>query len=105
VNNGLVVVEDVVVVGNTRKRAKPTKTALPDDFVITPALEEWARQKGHTRLPEHLESFKAKVKANGYTYVDWNSAFQEAIRGDWAKLGSGSGSSVGSSPAASRRLE
>ncbi len=30
--------------------------------------------------------FKAKCRANGYKYVDWDAAFMEAIRGDWAEL-------------------
>lgn len=88
------------------KRAKATTTALPPDFGISDAVRSWAEKKGHTRLDEHLESFKAKAKAKGYEYADWDSAFMEAIRGDWAKLGNQPNSTVshGESVAASRRL-
>jgi hypothetical protein len=37
--------------------------------------------------------FAAKCAANGYTYADWDAAFKEAIRGDWAKLRSDGGRS------------
>lgn len=62
------------------------KTPLPDDFAISDNVKAWASKKGHSRLPEHLESFKSKCKANGYQYVDWDAAFMEAIRNDWARL-------------------
>jgi hypothetical protein len=65
---------------------KQNKTPLPDGFTISPEVRTWAKKKGHSRLEEHLESFISKCKANGYQYIDWNSAFMEAIRSDWAKL-------------------
>ena len=78
-----------------RKRSKGEKTAkkpMPEDFCVSDRVKAWASGKGYLQLNEHLESFKAKCRANGYTYVDWDSAFMEAIRGDWAKLnGSGYG--------------
>lgn len=89
--NGLVVVEDEVEVEGVNTRAKRKKKveahALPDDFGISEAVEAWAKTKGHTRLPEHLDAFRLKAKAKGYTYVDWDAAFMEAVRNDWAKLG------------------
>jgi hypothetical protein len=66
--------------------AKKNKTPLSNDFDISNEVKEWAKKKGHSRLQEHLEAFKAKCKANGYQYIDWDSAFMEAIRADWAKL-------------------
>lgn len=68
------------------KQSKPTKTAMPEDFGVSARVKGWASEKGHSRLDQHLESFKAKCAANGYRYADWDSAFMEAIRGDWAKL-------------------
>lgn len=68
------------------RKVKPQKTSLHEDFSISEKVKEWARKNGHTRIEEHLESFKAKCRANGYEYVDWDSAFMEAIRSDWAKL-------------------
>jgi hypothetical protein len=88
------------------KRTKATKTVLPDDFCISDAVKAWAEKKGYVRLDEHLEAFKAKAKAKGYEYADWDSALMEAIRGDWAKLGNqpNSTASNGESVAASRPL-
>lgn len=70
---------------HTRKRA-PAKTTLPKDFTISDRVRSWAAEKGHTRLDQHLESFRAKSQAKGYSYADWDSAFMEAIRENWAKL-------------------
>ena len=78
------VVEDVVDI--PRKRGKPTKVAMPADFGISERVRAWAAEKGHGRLEAHLESFRAKATAHGYTYADWDAAFMEAIRNDWAKL-------------------
>ena len=86
------VCEDVGVCGadsakpRTSRRKKPETFPLPDDFGISSAVQAWATAKGHTRLPEHLESFRAKAKAKGYTYADWDAALMEAVRNDWAKL-------------------
>lgn len=77
------------------KRRAKNKTPLPPDFGISENVRRWAKQKGHYRLEEHLESFKAKCKANGYTYIDWDAAFQEAIRSNWAKIDTGNGNGNG----------
>lgn len=92
--------------GNTRaKKTRASKTLLPDDFGISDRVKAWAEQKGHKRLSEHLEAFKAKARARGYSYVDWDSAFMEAIREDWAKLGQQKSTVTnGDSPAAMRAL-
>lgn len=108
VNNRLVVVEDVVedVVVRGRKKPPP-KTAIPDDFAISERVTKWAAEKGYSRLDERLESFIGKAKAKGYAYADWDSAFMESIREDWAGLnGKPQKSTVGNgeSPAASRPL-
>lgn len=68
------------------KNSKPRKHKMPAGFSLSDRVKAWASGKGFDRLDEHLEAFKAKVAANGYTYADWDAAFMEAIRGDWAKL-------------------
>jgi len=68
------------------RKTKSPKTRLPDDFGISESVRKWAREKGHARLEERLEHFIGYAKANGAMYVDWDQAFQNAIRGDWAKL-------------------
>jgi len=83
-------VSEGVCVGDeqpTPKRRKPAKTLLPDDFAVSDAVKAWASSKGITRLDDHLESFKAKAKAKAYEYADWDAALMNAIRDDWAKLG------------------
>lgn len=67
-------------------RPKSRKTAMPEDFGISLNVEQWAAKNGFEYLDDHLSAFKRKVAANGYRYVDWDSAFMEAIRGDWAKI-------------------
>jgi len=69
----------------TRQRA-PSKTSLPETFGISERVQAWAAEKGYTQLDQHLESFRAKAQAKGYTYADWDAAFMEAIRENWAKL-------------------
>ena len=69
------------------KPAKPKrKTSIPDDFSVSKRVADWAAQKGFDRLDEHLDAFTRKAKMNAYTYMDWDLAFMEAIREDWAKL-------------------
>lgn len=82
-----------------KPRAKH-KTAMPDDFGISPRVSEWACEKGYSNLPAHLESFRAKCHANGYRYVDWDSAFMEAIRSDWAGLSKAQGNGAKFDPTA-----
>ena len=68
------------------RRGKPQTTPIPLNFTISDRVKKWAKEKGYDPLEEHLESFKRKVAAKGYRYIDWDSAFMEAIREDWAKL-------------------
>lgn len=70
----------------TTKQAKARKSAMPADFSASDRVKAWAVVKGFDRLDQHLEVFKAKVAANGYAYADWDAAFMEAIRQDWARL-------------------
>lgn len=89
-------VEVVSVVGDESDSARKRiarKKPLPADFKISPAVDAWAADKGHSRLVERLEDFIGKAKAKGYTYIDWDQAFMNAIRNDWAGFnGRGSGS-------------
>jgi hypothetical protein len=72
-----------------KKNGGERKTPLPEDFQISDAVREWAKEnaKGHYHnLQEHLACFVSKAKAHGYEYVDWDEAFKTAIRENWAKL-------------------
>lgn len=87
-----VVVEDEGV--KPRKRGKQPKVPMPEDFGISDRVKRWAAEKGHKRLDEHLDAFKGKCRAHGYCYADWDEAFMEAVRSDWAKLPAASPSAV-----------
>lgn len=80
-----VVSEDV---GDTRagRAARPKKSGLPPEFGVSDRVRAWANEKGFGQLDQHLDAFRRKATAKGYTYVDWDAAFMEAIREDWAKL-------------------
>lgn len=69
----------------SRKRP-PAKSELPAEFGITPAVRSWANMGGFDRLDERLAHFVGWAKASGKQYADWDQAFQNAIRDDWAKL-------------------
>lgn len=77
------------------------KTAIPKDFQLSDRVKQWAEGKGFDRLDEHLEAFVCKAKAKGYKYVDWDSAFMEAVRKDWAGTRDGPKSNGGKTGTAS----
>ena len=68
------------------KRRRAEKTPLPEGFGLSDRVRAWAEAKGFGRLEEHLEAFRRKATAHGYAYVNWDDAFMEAVREDWAKL-------------------
>jgi hypothetical protein len=81
----------------SKRKAKPGATELPADFGVSERVRDWAERGGYGQLDRHLEAFKSKARAKGYTYVSWDDAFMEAIREDWAKL-RGSGQRGGPAP-------
>lgn len=62
------------------------KTQLPESFVISERVVNWANEKGFNRLDAHFENFISTAKKHGYKYADWDEAFMEAVRKNWAKL-------------------
>lgn len=69
-----------------KREAPPPKTRIPIDFSVSDRVRKWAASKGYEDLEAHLEIFVGKVRANGYTYIDWDDAFMACIREDWGKL-------------------
>ena len=53
---------------------------------LSSSSSAWAKEKNYSHLEQHLEYFIGKCEANGYKYLNWDSAFKTAIRDDWAKL-------------------
>lgn len=75
---------------NTKERetrTRKSKTTLPENFGISADVRSWADAHGHSNLETHLESFIDKAKSKGYEYSDWDAAFREAIRKNWAGVG------------------
>lgn len=69
-----------------KKSRAPVKTPLPENFCISERVRKWADEKGHRNLERHFENFVGACRARGYAYADWDEAFMNAIRNDWAKL-------------------
>jgi hypothetical protein len=71
-----------------KPRKKAIKVPMPEGFDAAPSqsVMRWAAEKGFDRISEHLEAFARKSRAKAYEYADWDLAFMEAIREDWAKL-------------------
>ena len=68
------------------QKRKAKKTPLPENFVISDRVQKWAAEHGHIRIQERLEHFIGYCRANGKQYADYDEAFMNAIRGDWAHL-------------------
>lgn len=75
--------------GGAGKRPKSPKTQLPENFSISDRVRAWAEKQGVFNLTTHFDAFVSKVRAKGYTYVDWDEGFMGAVRDDWAKIGNG----------------
>ena len=75
---------------NTKKSRAPRpaskKTQMPENFAISDRVRAWAAENKHGQLEQHLASFRISCKAKGYAYADWDAAFMNAIRNNWAKL-------------------
>lgn len=63
--------------GSKRPRRRGIETTIPDDFTLTPDMQEWARQKTPTLDPgREVEEFIAKAKAKDWRNVDWKAAWR-----------------------------
>lgn len=68
------------------KKPAKNKTSISSNFGISDAVRIWASNNGHSHLEQRLEHFIGACKSKGYTYLDWDQAFQNAIRDNWAKI-------------------
>jgi len=71
---------------DTNEKQSPKKKPIPDDFQISERVQTWAIKNNHRHLEKHFEYFVDKCKQKGYTNVDWDLAFMNAIRENWAKI-------------------
>lgn len=73
-------------IGTPTDKKSKIKTSIPENFQISDRVRKWAAGKNQNHLEEHLESFKLKCKSKDYKYIDWDAAFMNAIRDNWAKV-------------------
>lgn len=80
-------VKQPLVKEKINKKEKSTKVVLPENFNVSEEVKTWYEKEKYSEpIEKHLEHFIDAVLANGYKYANWDSAFKNAIRGDWAKL-------------------
>jgi hypothetical protein len=77
---------DTEAEADAKIKSKKKPTPLPDDFKISERVKTWASQKGLIDLEADLEFFIGRMRANGKKYVDWDEAFMNCVREDWAGL-------------------
>lgn len=70
----------------TKKSRKAPATPIPENFSVSDRVNTWASKNGFGFLDKRLEHFRGLAIAKGYVYADWDQAFMNAIRDDWAKL-------------------
>lgn len=70
---------------NTKAPAKRA-VCIPEDFSVSDRVRGWAEREGHLNLEKRLQHFTGYARANAKKYADWDQAFMNAIRDDWAKL-------------------
>jgi hypothetical protein len=68
------------------RKGKERNIYIPADFSISERVLKWASEKGHSNLQQHFDNFVSVAKAKGYKYVDWDEAFMNAIRNNWANF-------------------
>jgi hypothetical protein len=76
--------EPQVSIGKVSQGKK--EALIPDNFSVSDRVIKWANEKGYRDLEKHLEHFVILAQAKGYTYTDWDAAFMNAIRNNWAKV-------------------
>lgn len=70
-------------------RKKPLLRPIPEDFGISASVRAWAEKNGHEQLETRFEQFVGWAKSRDSRYANWDQAFMNAIRDDWAKLNGG----------------
>jgi len=73
------------------KRRKSEAAPISPTFGISSEVKDWAQSRGITKLAERLEHFTDYCRATGKEYKDFDAAFRNACRQDWARLGTNDG--------------
>ena len=77
---------EVKTTAKTQSKKRGVKTLLPEGFGISQRVKDWAAKNNHSNLDAHHENFVLAAQSRGYMYADWDAAFQNAIRNNWAKV-------------------
>jgi phage replication O-like protein O len=67
-------------------KANSQKTSIPQNFTVSDRVIKWAAEKGFHSLDSHYENFLITCEKFGYKYANWDTAFMDAIRKNWAKV-------------------
>ncbi len=78
--------DDVMKEEKRIEKKRVNKTTIPKDFSISERVISWANREGYRDLQKHFDHFVILAQAKGYTYTDWDAAFMNAIRNNWAKV-------------------
>jgi len=63
------------------------KHALPEGFVISERVREWATENGFADYLElHFEYMVGTVKASGTKYIDWDQTLMNYVRNDYGDV-------------------
>lgn len=91
VAQGVEVGVEVEKVKNNTRADKPRRTVLPPDFTLSEKTLEWckARTIPVQELQARYDWFKDYARSSGKQYADWQAAFKNSVRGNWAKLNPG----------------
>ena len=76
------------------KKAQAKKTSLPKDFVLTDRHRDWAAEHKIQQIEKHFAYFVDACEAKGYQYANWDKAFYNAVRSNWAKIDNAANSST-----------
>jgi len=79
--------DDSVTQNASPEKRRVKYLSIPDGFGISERVRAWAEAKQHQNLEAHLEHFVGYAVATGKTYADWDQAFMNAVRDNWAKIG------------------
>jgi hypothetical protein len=71
---------------DSQDKISKRKTSIPDNFTISERVKEWADKEGYLYIQKHLDNFILVAQAKGYQYVNWDSAFMNAVRNNWANI-------------------
>lgn len=67
---------------------KPRRVCLPVDFELSPSTLDWCQKRKipQLELQARYDWFKDYARSSGKQYADWQAAFKNSVRGNWANI-------------------